>query len=237
MTVVPLISLNQASVLYSTANEPIHGLSNMSLNIESGQKIAIVGGNGSGKTTLLKLLGGLNKTQAKNRADMRCSMLFQYPYLLNTSVLNNIALAIWLKDSAWPVAKAAALAALSQVGLVALAARNAKQLSGGQRQRVAIARALVINPTLLLLDEPTASLDPAAKTDIENLITQLANNPELTLVFASHNLGQVKRLAGRILYLEAGALVADLPVKQFFDAEFVATHYPSAALFLKGELH
>jgi tungstate transport system ATP-binding protein len=237
MSTQPLVSLNQAHVQYRSANKAIEGLSNVSLDIQSGQKIAIVGGNGSGKTTLLKLIGGLGKSKVKNPIGVRCAMLFQYPYLLNASVLNNIALAHWLQGHSWKAAKDAALVALSQVGLAALASRNAKQLSGGQRQRVAIARALVIDPTLLLLDEPTASLDPAAKSDIEQVITQLASNPLLTLVFASHNLGQVKRLASRVLYLEAGTLVADLPVEQFFDATFVAKHYPSAALFLKGELH
>jgi tungstate transport system ATP-binding protein len=98
-----------------------------------------------------------------------------------------------------------------------------------------------LQPQVLLLDEPTASLDPHAKREVEALIAEFAQGrtaagAPLTLVFASHNLGQVKRLASRVLYLERGRLLADLPVQAFFDQQVLLAASPAAALFVKGEL-
>ena len=90
---------------------------------------------------------------------------------------------------------------------------------------------------MLLLDEPTASLDPHAKSEVEGLLQAFAHSrPQASLVFASHNLGQVKRLATRVLYLERGRILVDLPVSDFFDAGVLPALCPSAYLFLKGEL-
>ena len=93
--------------------------------------------------------------------------------------------------------------ALARVGLTALATRNAKALSIGQQQRVALARAWAVKPQVMLLDEPTASLDPGAKYEVERLIAEFADSG-MTLIFSSHNLGQVKRLVSRVIYLEQG---------------------------------
>jgi tungstate transport system ATP-binding protein len=124
--------------------------------------------------------------------------------------------------------------ALGRVGLSHAARRNARTLSGGQQQRLALARAWSLAPDVLFLDEPTASLDPHAKREVEALIAEFAESG-MTLVFASHNLGQVKRLATRVAYLEQGRLLADLPVRDFFDDPLLARASPQAALFLKGE--
>ena len=115
------------------------------------------------------------------------------------------------------------------------AGQLAPSLSIGQQQRLAFARALSIGPDLLLLDEPTASLDPHAKREVEKLMAEFAASG-LTLIFASHNLGQVKRLATRVLYLEQGRLLADLAVADFFDQTVLRSVSPEAALFVKGEL-
>ena len=89
---------------------------------------------------------------------------------------------------------------------------------------------------MLLLDEPTASLDPHAKAEVESLLQAFSQSrPQASLVFASHNLGQVKRLATRVLYLERGYLLADLPVEDFFDSERLQAQCPSAYWFVKGE--
>ncbi len=125
-----------------------------------------------------------------------------------------------------------------------LAGRNAKNLSGGQQQRLALARAWASRPEVLLLDEPTASLDPRAKHEVETLVAEfttgamsgLTGARPISLVFASHNLGQVKRLATRVIYLEHGRVLADLPVDQFFNGPLLQTQYPAAHLFVKGEL-
>ncbi|NBO76794.1 MAG: ATP-binding cassette domain-containing protein [Betaproteobacteria bacterium] len=120
--------------------------------------------------------------------------------------------------------------ALERVNLAEHAHRPARVLSGGQQQRLALARAWAVRPQLLFLDEPTASLDPAAKRDVEALIEEFAAEG-MTVVMSTHNLGQAKRLATRVVYLEAGQLVVDRPVAAFF-------HEPlpdAAAQFLSGE--
>jgi tungstate transport system ATP-binding protein len=91
---------------------------------------------------------------------------------------------------------------------------------------------------VLLLDEPTASLDPHAKREVEALMTEWACSQErpMTLVWASHNLGQVKRLATRVVYLEFGRVLADLPVSDFFNPVLLAAHSPAAHAFVQGEL-
>jgi tungstate transport system ATP-binding protein len=179
-------------------------------------------------------------------------MVFQKPNLMRLSVLANVALGRWLAGQPWALAKQQALQALHQVGLADLAQRNARQLSGGQQQRVAMARACVLAPQVLLLDEPTASLDPHAKREVEHLMQAFAGGQlELaqrsaqtvadtptaikTLVFSSHNLGQVKRLASRVIYLEHGRVLADLPAQDFFGGSLLQQQYPAAHLFVKGE--
>jgi tungstate transport system ATP-binding protein len=140
----------------------------------------------------------------------------------------------------WRAAQALALQALHRVGLQSVAQQNGRQLSGGQQQRLAMARAWVRQPDVLLLDEPTASLDPHAKREVEALMAEFAAGPvpdkPLTLVWASHNLGQVKRLASRVVYLEQGRVAADLPVQDFFNTQRLQQVSAAAYLFVKGEL-
>jgi tungstate transport system ATP-binding protein len=100
---------------------------------------------------------------------------------------------------------------------------------------LALARAWGLQPNFVLLDEPTSSLDPHAKRDVERLLSEWVAASGVTLLFSSHNLGQVKRLATRVIYLEAGRVLADLPVDEFFNQPLGDTH-PEAHLFLKGEL-
>jgi tungstate transport system ATP-binding protein len=120
---------------------------------------------------------------------------------------------------------------LQRVGLASLAARSAHALSVGQQQRLALARAWALQPDLLLLDEPTSSLDPGAKREVEALIEQIAADG-VTVVLSTHNLGQAKRLASRVAYLDAGRLLVDRPVAGFFNEALP----DEAAAFVKGEL-
>jgi len=225
-----LVALSQASVHFG----PFAALSGCTLNIIRGERVALVGANGSGKSTLLRLIHGL--LPASGGLSLRPhaapqAMLFQRPYMLRTSAQNNVALGLWIAGAGWRSARAQALAALAQVGLAALAQRPAKTLSGGQQQRLALARAWALQPQVLLLDEPTSSLDPAAKREVETLMAEFAASG-MTLIFSSHNLGQVKRLASRVIYLEYGQILADAPVHDFFNRPLP----PAAAQFLKGEL-
>jgi tungstate transport system ATP-binding protein len=235
-----VFALTAASVHFGHAARAVRALSNVSLQIHAGERVALVGANGCGKSTLLRLLHGLTPAtsgQVRSEPGVRQAMLFQKPHLMRLSVQANIALGLWLRGTPWSQARVQALTALARVGLLALAQRNARQLSGGQQQRVAMARAWALQPQVLLLDEPTASLDPHAKREVESLIEEFASGSEaMTLVFASHNLGQVKRLANRVIYLEQGHVLADLPVGDFFGGPLLQQQYPAAHLFVKGEL-
>ena len=226
----PLFDLQAVGVQFGH----VQALRSCTLRIVRGDRLALVGSNGSGKSTLLRTLHGLvTPVSGSFQVDARArqAMLFQRPYMLRASVLHNVALGLWLKGVAWTPAKAQALQALERVGLADLASRHAKALSGGQQQRVALARAWALKAQVLLLDEPTSSLDPAAKREVERLMAEFADDG-MTLIFSSHNLGQVKRLASRVVYLEQGRLVADLPTNAFFDGPLPA----AAENFLKGEL-
>jgi tungstate transport system ATP-binding protein len=219
-------------------------LMGVSLRIDAGERVALVGANGSGKSTLLRTLHGLvppTQGQVQQAPGVRQAMLFQRPHLLRLSAQNNVALGLWLdraRGLSWAAVKALALQALERVGLLSVAQQNGRQLSGGQQQRLALARAWARQPDVLLLDEPTASLDPHAKREVEALMAEFsgAQDRPLTLVWASHNLGQVKRLATRVIYLEFGQVMADLPVADFFNPDLLAAHSPAAHVFVQGEL-
>jgi tungstate transport system ATP-binding protein len=249
------LALQQADVRLGIT-EQVHALRGIDLRIGVGERVALVGSNGCGKSTLLRTLHGLLPLSAgtlERSRDLRVAMLFQRPYLMRLSVLNNIALGLWLQGVPWRRTGLLAIEALQRVGMVDLAQRNARALSGGQVQRLALARAWALRPAVWLLDEPTASLDPQAKHGVEALIADFCSegsrpHPDAaesgrhpappgptTLVFASHNLGQVKRLASRVIYLERGRLLADLPVHEFFNHERLQATCPSAHLFLQGE--
>ena len=219
-------------------------LTGVSLRIAACERVALVGANGSGKSTLLRTLHGLvppTQGRVQQAPGVRQAMLFQRPHLLRLSALNNVALGLWLdrtRGLSWAAAKVLALQALQRVGLLSVAQQNGRQLSGGQQQRLALARAWARQPDVLLLDEPTASLDPHAKREVEALMAEFACASEcpLTLVWASHNLGQVKRLATRVIYLEFGQVMADMPVADFFNLAVLAEHSPAAHAFVQGEL-
>jgi tungstate transport system ATP-binding protein len=215
----------------------VHALRAVDLGIAPGERVALIGANGSGKSTLLRVLHGLLRPSGgtlSRQEDVPQAMVFQRPYAMRASALTNVALGLWLRGTRWREAREAARGALARVGLAPVALRNARTLSGGQLQRLALARAWSLRPQVLLLDEPTASLDPHAKREVESLMAEFAETG-MTLVFASHNLGQVKRLATRVVYMEQGRVLADLPVHAFFGAS-LAQVSREADLFVKGEL-
>ena len=230
-----LIALDQVGLRYG-AHEALCGVS---LCIAPGERVAFVGANGSGKSSLLRVLHGLLAPSVGTRSQgvaahgraLRFAMLFQRPFLLRLSAAANVRLALWLGGVRGADAQARTAEALRRVGLHGESARAAQALSGGQQQRLALARAWALQPDVLLLDEPTASLDPSAKREVEALLEEFSEHG-MTLLMASHNLGQVKRLARRVVYLEHGRVLADAPIAEFFE-DAVA---PEARLFLKGEL-
>jgi tungstate transport system ATP-binding protein len=229
----PLFTLRDATVRY----DAVVALDRVTLDIAAGERVALVGANGSGKSTLLRLLQDLlppAQGTITRHDGLRQAMLFQHPFLLRSSLRHNIALGLWLAGFGWTAARRAAPNALQRVELGHLRDRNAHALSGGQQQRAALALAWARDPDVLLLDEPTASLDPHAKREVEALMEAFAaprGERAMTLVFSSHNLGQVKRLASRVIYLEHGRILADLPADRFFNGPLPE----EAHLFVKGE--
>jgi len=214
----------------------VEAVRNATMWVTQGDFIAVVGANGSGKTSLLRLLHGV-VAYTGSREMLRPSgvqaMVFQRPFLLRLSVWNNLRVALWLArpDTATALRDERAEAALRRVGLGALRDRPARSLSGGEQQRLALARGWAVRPDILFLDEPTASLDPSAKKDVEALLAGFAADG-MTLVMSTHNLGQAKRLASRVIYMDEGRIDIDLPTSDFF-ASVTAGR---AGRFLKGEL-
>ena len=215
----------------------VTALRGVELGIATGERLALIGSNGCGKSTLLRVLHGLlapSRGSVTHGRPTRQAMVFQRPFVLRTNAINNVALGLWIRGISWKNAKVQALCALARVGLADVAMRNARALSSGQQQRLALARAWSLRPDMLLLDEPTSSLDPHAKREVEALMAEFAQDG-MTLVFASHNLGQVKRLATRVVYLEHGRVLADLPVQEFFNRSVLREISSEADLFVKGE--
>jgi tungstate transport system ATP-binding protein len=210
----PLLALAGASVRFGN----FVALEGADVQIRRGEFVALVGSNGSGKTTLLHALHGLLPLSGRREVaagGVSQAMVFQRPFMLRLSVLNNLRIALWLARV--PAAERAARAreALQRAGLAERADRPARTLSGGQQQRLALARAWAVRPDVLFLDEPTSSLDPAAKKEIEAMLAAFAADG-MTLVMSTHNLGQAKRLASRVILLDAGRVRADLPSERFF---------------------
>jgi len=212
----------------------VQALRQVSISVARGELAALVGPNGSGKTTLLRAMHGLLRmegTRTIGPQAQRQAMVFQRPFMMRLSVRNNLRLALWLAGVPRAQWNERCAAALARVALQGLEERPARALSGGQQQRLAIARAWAVQPTLLFLDEPTASLDPTAKKEVEALLAGFAADG-MTLVMSTHNLGQAKRLASRVVYLEDGEIHADLPTAQFFDGALQGR----ARQFVKGEM-
>jgi tungstate transport system ATP-binding protein len=216
------------------------------LNIRRGEIFAIVGPSGAGKSTLLRLLNFLEpptsgtvrfldaEFSAERPASLalrrRVTTVFQRPVLLNRSVRDNVGYGLRLRGRR----NAAKLveSTLEQVGLEHLASQRARTLSGGEAQRVALARAMVLRPDVLLLDEPTANLDPYNVGLIEDIIQTLNREQNTTLVLVTHNVFQANRLADRVVLLLDGQVVEIADADTFFDSP----HDPRTAAFVRGEM-
>ncbi|MDQ2633795.1 MAG: ATP-binding cassette domain-containing protein [Pseudomonadota bacterium] len=214
-------------------------LDRLNLTIGTGAPTLILGPNGSGKTSLLRLCMGLvapseGAVSWGGRTDAgpeRRAILFQKPVMLRRSAAANVAYGLAQAGCPRGLRVQRTEELLDRVGLLSLASRPARRLSGGEQQRLALARALARQPEILLLDEPTASLDPAATRFVEDIIRAAADSGT-KIIMASHDLGQVRRLAGDVVFLVRGRLVERADAGDFLDRPTT----PQAAAFVRGEL-
>ncbi|WP_316190766.1 MULTISPECIES: energy-coupling factor ABC transporter ATP-binding protein [unclassified Bradyrhizobium] len=214
-------------------------LEGVSLRITQGPPTMIVGPNGSGKTSLLRLCMGLVRASEgrmtwggrEESAPARRAFVFQRPVMLRRSAAANVDYALAHAGVARAERPARIAELLDRVGLSELSERPARRLSGGEQQRLALARALAREPEILFLDEPTASLDPAATRAVEDVVLRAAQSG-IKVVMSTHDLGQVRRLAGDVIFLVRGALRERSLVIDFLDNP--AT--PDAAAFVRGDL-
>jgi tungstate transport system ATP-binding protein len=212
-------------------------LRNVDLTIERGGRTIVLGANGSGKSTLLRILHGLivptEGTVRWNESTTRPkdqSMVFQRPVLLRRSAEANLRYALSLAGVKGSEASRRILEALADVGLADVAQRSARVLSGGEQQRLALARAWALDPEVLFLDEPTASLDPTATRAVEQIVSDI-HARGTTIVMATHNLAQAKRLADDVVFLHAGRITERTPADVFFRSPMSA----EANVYLEGE--
>jgi len=193
-------------------------LAGATLEVPTGAVTALVGPNGSGKTTLLHLLGFLASPTEGSlwfRGQRVCSSLFpklrrsvgvvlQKPYLFHGSVLANVEWALRTRGIPRSLCHQQAIEALDLVGMAQLRDRSAHGLSGGEAQRVALARALALDPEVILLDEPTNHVDEATRREVETLLWRRIQERGTTVVLATHDLAQARRLQARVWRLDEG---------------------------------
>ena len=186
----------------------------------------ILGPNGAGKSLLLRLMHGLieptegvilwGNAPMDDKIRRRQAMVFQKPVLLRRTAAANIAYALGLRGLSRRKRTKRALQALELAGLQRHAFTPARVLSGGEQQRLCLARALSLDPEVLLLDEPTASLDPASTLAIERVLID-AKHRGIKVIVVTHDVGQARRLAQDIIFLHHGRLIEHQPAGRFFE--------------------
>ena len=221
-----LIRAHELVKTYTMGEQTVHALRGVSLTIEAGEFVAVMGASGSGKSTLMNILGcldqpssgtyrladeavdGMGGDQLASIRNRRIGFVFQQFNLLpRTSALENVELPMVYANIKPAERHARALESLARVGLAERAAHTPAELSGGQQQRVAIARALVNHPQLILADEPTGALDSQTSEDIMRLLTEL-NGQGITVIIVTHE-HDVAAWARRRIVFKDGRLIED----------------------------
>ena len=234
----PLLPLVARGVKFGINGRQI--IKDVSFWIGSSGRTVILGPNGAGKSVMLRLCHGLLQPSSGEirwgdlsiaAAREQQAMASQHPVLLRRTVRDNLLHVLRVKGVPRSERQALVDAALEQAGLAGLGARAARTLSGGQQQRLAIARAFVLKPKVLLLDEPTTNLDPAAARGVEELIGAIGA-AGTKILMTTHDIAQARRLAADVMFLNDGRLLEHAPAAEFF----TSPKDPVAAGFLAGEL-
>jgi tungstate transport system ATP-binding protein len=216
-------------------------LNQVSVRAESGKITVIVGVNGSGKTTLLRLLAGLDiptdgkiliDTKVMTAEELRhyCTMVFQKSIMLGGKVYDNIAYGLRINKVSRREIPEKVKSALAFVNMDGFEKRKARKLSSGEQQRVALARALALERAVLLIDEPTANLDPANVMIIEQRIREAARSQ--VIILTTHNLAQARRVSHNVAHLYQGSIVEQAETTSFF----ANPRDEKTVLFINGEL-
>jgi tungstate transport system ATP-binding protein len=213
-------------------------LADIDLEIDADGITVVLGPNGAGKTLLLRMLAGLQVPHAGRIAwngaatpPAGIAMVFQHPILMRTSVFANGALGLIPLGLSRAQTRRRTERVLARVGLADRAADSARLLSGGERQRLALARAWAMEPTLLLLDEPTAALDPTATEAVEQIVREMRTEG-VRIIMTTHNLGQALRISDDIIFVAGGYIRERAPAARFFSRPESA----EARLFIQKEL-
>jgi len=205
----------------------VKALENINLEIVGGKTITLLGTNGAGKTTLLRIIAGLEKRdkgsilldgKGTNGKQLRqiATLVFQKTVMFNRSVYSNLAYGLKIRGKKDTEIKEEIARELHAVGLRNFEKRKARKTSGGEQQRIALARAFLLNPQILLLDEPTAHLDPYSATIIERAIMSRTKGKGI-VILATHNLSQAKRLADYVVHIYGGKIVEIATPEEFFN--------------------
>jgi len=235
----PLLPLELRGLTYQANGKRV--IDGLDLTVEEPGITVIMGPNGAGKSVLLRLMHGLiaptggevlwGGKRLDRELAQRQAMVFQKPVLLRRSVAANIWHALGLRGIARTDRAIRVDDALKRAGLETRAATPARVLSGGEQQRLCLARALILEPDILLLDEPTASLDPASTLAIEEVLID-AQRRGIKIIVVTHDVGQARRLAREIVFLHHGRIVEHQAANSFFDSPQSET----ARAFLAGGL-
>jgi tungstate transport system ATP-binding protein len=205
----------------------LEALNNLTFDAHQGQLISLVGANGSGKTTLLRIIAGLDfpnngkiifNGRELNIIDLRkiATLVFQKSIMFNTTVFKNVSFGLKVRNIDNKKICKKVLDSLASVSLKGFENKKAINLSGGEQQRVALVRAFIIEPQILLLDEPTANLDPSNAIIIENTIKKILERKSCIIIMATHNLHQARRLSNFIAHLHYGRIIEFSESKKFF---------------------
>ena len=212
------------------------------MRIASGSLLGVIGQNGAGKSTLLNIIAGVEpctsgkvfyRTEGNESPDFKkMTLVTQHPYLLRTTVEKNIAYPLKIRKWGDDKIRARQDALIKEFGLCPLRKQKAWKLSAGESQKTALARALSFDPEVLLLDEPTANIDPGTVREIEAILKKVNEEKKTTIVIITHNLAQAKRLCGEVAFLHDGKLL-----EMWAGRDILQTpRHPLTARFIAGEL-